>query len=213
MGRNEHLTGRKRRSGRPVQKPRLGHYLIVTDAEETEKNYFEGLIRSLDEDTQKDIRLEVVRTKTAELIEKCLSLRRSHPVFCECWIVFDRDEVQNFDEIIRMAEEKELHTAWSNPCIEIWFSAYFHSLKTCESSTRCCSDFGELFRQMTGQRYKKSDKNIYRKLSEYGDEEKAIDRARQREKSFLSDAKPSQKLSCTKVYELVEEIKGKVQSE
>ena len=44
------------------------------------------------------------------------------------WIVFDRDQVQGFDEIIAKAEREGIQVGWSNPCFEIdvcifWFHA------------------------------------------------------------------------------------------
>lgn len=35
------------------------------------------------------------------------------------WIVFDRDQVQGFDEIIAKAEREGIQVGWSNPCFEI----------------------------------------------------------------------------------------------
>ncbi len=33
------------------------------------------------------------------------------------WIVFDCDEIKDFDEIVREAEKKGIGVGWSNPCI------------------------------------------------------------------------------------------------
>ena len=44
------------------------------------------------------------------------------------WIVFNRDQVQGFDEIIAEAVSKGIQVGWSNPCFEIWMYAYFGSM-------------------------------------------------------------------------------------
>lgn len=69
--------------------PELGYYLIVTDTEETEKNYFEGLRDSI----------------PAELVERALELANKEPQYRIPWIVFDRDQVKDFDDIIQAAEK------------------------------------------------------------------------------------------------------------
>ncbi|MGN0294447.1 MAG: RloB family protein [Lachnospiraceae bacterium] len=47
------------------------------------------------------------------------------------WIVFDRDMVQGFDEIIAEAKSKGIQTGWSNPCFEI------KGLRRCVRLQRC----------------------------------------------------------------------------
>ena len=49
-----HKGERKTRSARPERIPKLGRYVIVTDTDETEKNYFEGLKANLPEASRKN---------------------------------------------------------------------------------------------------------------------------------------------------------------
>lgn len=120
--------------------------------------------------------------------------------------------MKDFDAIIREAREKEIGVAWSNPCFEIWIYAYFGSMPAlCESWT-CCSEFGKVYESRTGQKYSKADSNIYRRICKYGDEEKAVIIARQKLEQCERDGKvkPSEMWPCTTVYELVREIKRKI---
>ena len=48
--------------------PELGYYLIVTDTEETEKNYFEGLRDSIPVELKNHLVIKVEKAKTAELV-------------------------------------------------------------------------------------------------------------------------------------------------
>ena len=90
------------------------------------------------------------------------------------WIVFDRDQVQGFDEIITKAVSKGIQVSWSNPCFEIWMYAYFGSMPVIQDSWICCSDFSRVYENKTGQKYSKADEQMYGKLCKSGDEEKAI---------------------------------------
>lgn len=57
---------RNRRLGTRV--PELGYYLIVTDTEETEKNYFEGLRDSISPELKDRLVIKVEKAKTVQLL-------------------------------------------------------------------------------------------------------------------------------------------------
>ena len=129
------------------------------------------------------------------------------------WIVFDCDQVPNFDQIIKEAEKMGINVGWSNPCFEIWMFAYFGNMPAIQESWTCCSRFGELYKAKTGQDYSKADENMYKRLCEYGNEDKALQIAAQKYAQCLREDKtiPSQMSPATTVYELVKEIRRKVQ--
>ena len=56
---------RNKRVGTRV--PELGYYLIVTDTEETEKNYFEGLRDSVPEELKERLVIKVEKAKTVSV--------------------------------------------------------------------------------------------------------------------------------------------------
>lgn len=88
-----------------------------------------------------------------------------YPQYGEIWIVFDRDEVKDFDRIIISAEKHDIHVGWTNPCIEEWFFAYFGKMPVCSGSVNCCSEFEKGYQKKTNCKYSKNDKSIYEKLS------------------------------------------------
>lgn len=98
--------------------PELGYYLIVTDTEATECCFFTGLHQALPEDVRNKLVIKVVETKTRTMIDKCLELTAYDAQYRIPWIVFDRDQVQGFDEIIKEAEDKGVQAGWSNPCLK-----------------------------------------------------------------------------------------------
>ena len=189
----------------------MGYYLVVTDTEATERCYFTGLYDSLPEEVKEKLVIKVVETKTQNLIQKCLEMTAYEAQYRIPWIVFDRDQVQDFDQIIRDAEKEEIKVGWSNPCFEIWMYAYFDSMPAIQESWVCCSKFAEVYKAKTGRDYSKSGAELCRRLCEFGDEDKALELAKEKYEQCIKDGKqlPSEMFPATLVYELVGEIKQK----
>ena len=99
--RNGHRKSREQLSKRRV--PELGYYFIVTDTKETEQNYMYGLRDSIPDELRGKLVIKVIKTKTKNLVEEALNLASLHPQYGEIWIIFDRDQVKDFDKIIKEA--------------------------------------------------------------------------------------------------------------
>lgn len=212
MAKKDRTGNRKTREQRKQFKvPELGYYLIVTDTEATERCFFTGLHQALPEDVRNKLVIKVVETKTRTMIDKCLELTAYDAQYRIPWIVFDRDQVQGFDEIIAEAVSKGIQVGWSNPCFEIWMYAYFGAMPAIQDSWTCCSDFGRVYETKTGQKYSKADEQMYGKLCKFGDEEKAIQIAQQKLEQCKREGKTksSEMYPCTTVHELVDEIQKK----
>lgn len=192
--------------------PELGYYFIVTDTKETEQNYMYGLRDSVPKELQGKLVIKVIKTKTKRLVEEAMNLASLNPQYGEIWIIFDRDQVLDFDKIVLQAQEKGVQVGWTNPCIEAWFSAYFGNMPAYRDSVSCCSGFGRSFESVTGQKYVKSDRQIYNKLNRFGDESAAIALAERKYKEHITNCKekPSEMCPCTTVHILVNEIKNKL---
>ena len=210
--RKERTGNRGKRDKRlNTRKVELGYYLIVTDTEATERCYFNGLHKRLPASIQDKMVIKVVETKTQDLVQRCQELTAYETQYRIPWIVFDRDEVANFDQIVQEAEKAEIHVGWSNPCFEIWMYAYFGKMPAIQNSWTCCRDFGTLYKSKTGIDYSKADEDLYHRLEEHGDEEKALVIAKLKHEQCLENGytKPSQMCPCTTMYELVGEIMEK----
>ena len=213
MAKKDRAGNRKTRDQRKQFKvTELGYYLIVTDTEATERCFFTGLHQALPENVRNKLVIKVVETKTRTMIDKCLELTAYDAQYRIPWIVFDRDQVQGFDDIIAEAAGKGIQVGWSNPCFEIWMYAYFGSMPAIQDSWTCCSEFGRVYETKTGQKYSKVDEQMYSKICKVGDEEKAIQIAQQKMEQCRREGKtkPLEMCPCTTVHELVGEIKGKV---
>ena len=184
---------KNREQSRKLKNPELGYYLIVTDTEATERCFFTVLHQSLKAGVRNKLVIKVIETKTRIMIDKCLELTAYDAQYRVPWIVFDRDKVKDFDEIIFEAESKGIKVGWSNPCFEIWLQ------------------FGRRYEKMIGQKYLKADEKMYAKLYKAGNEEKALQIARQKLEQCIREGKtkPSEMCPCTTVHELVGEIKSK----
>ena len=89
--------------------------------------------------------------------------------------------------------------------------AYFGSMPVIQNSWTCCSEFGRMYENKTGQKYSKADGQMYGKLCKFGNEENAIRIAEKKLEQCIREGKtkPSEMCPCTTVDELVGEIKGK----
>lgn len=212
MAKKDRTGNRKTREQRKQFKvPELGYYLIVTDTEATERCFFNGLHQDLPENVRNKLVIKVVETKTRAMIDKCLELTAYEAQYRIPWIVFDRDQVQGFDEIIAEAKSKGIEVGWSNPCFEIWMYAYFGTMPAIQDSWTCCSEFGRVYESKTKQKYSKADDKMYAKLCMAGDEGKAIQISQQKLEQCIREGKmkPSEMCPCTTVHKLVREIRGK----
>lgn len=213
MGSVKRSGERKLRSERTNRKkPELGYYLIVTDTEGTERVYFNGLRDSIQNKIKEKLVLKVIETQNINMLKSVEKIRSEYPQYVEPWLVFDKDENLNFDKLIKEAKELGINVAWSNPCIEIWFSAYFGQMPNNSDSKKCCSEFSLKFKKEVGQEYHKADKNLYAKLVTNGDEKNAIKIAETKFNEHLRNSVNlfSQMVPGTTVHKLISEIKSKI---
>ena len=204
---------RKDRNARfATREPVLGYYLIVTDTEETEKNYFEGLKNSIPAEIRDRIVIRVEKAKTTYgLVERTLELCSTQAQKRIPWIVFDRDQVKDFDGIIREARYNDIQVGWSNPCFEIWMFAYFGEMPNIADSVTCCSRFADRFEKATGHAYQKNDEDVYKKLVQYGDFYVAYLLAERNLHQAETDGRrPSESYPACTVHHLVKEIIDKI---
>ena len=210
MSKAERIGKMKTRESRRGRVPELGYYFIVTDTKETEQNYMYGLRNSIPQSVQNKLVIKVFKSDTVNLVQTALSLSANSPQYRKVWIIFDRDQVKDFDKIISEASENKIQVGWSNPCIEIWFHAYFGCMPSSLDSVACCNKFEDCFEKKAKQKYIKSDTDIYRKLCKYGDEKKAIEIASNKLKDIKDEkTNPSEMSPCTTIHELIDEIKSK----
>ncbi len=86
--------------------------------------------------------------------------------------------------------------------------AYFGEMPAIRESYICCNRFADKFEKITGQKYFKNDRDVYRKLVQYGNFEQAVVVAERSLKKCVDDGKklPSEMWPACMVHRLVAEI-------
>lgn len=208
MGKKDRLGKLDRRSGFKPQY--LGYYIIVTDGKETEPNFFNGIKEKLKDDIKNRVVIKVKTKQTKDLIDFTLEQVSKSPNYVEPWIVFDKDEVVDFDVLIQKAHNKEINVAWSNPCIEIMFLAYFGKNPTVTNQKDCINNLEKVYRNKTNKKYEKNENKIYEILNEYGNEMEAIAIMDRKYGEYANDGitQASQMNGVSMVYQLIKKIKN-----
>ena len=209
--------GKKERVGKiefretGFRKPDLGYYYIVTDAVETEPNFFNGIRNNLPEKIKDRLVIKIKSSKTYDMVDTMLYEISKKPIVYDKWIIFDKDQVKDFDEIVARAKRNDINVGWSNPCIEILFLAYFGKTLNISNQKDCIREFEKVFNKVVGKQYEKNNKNIYRDLIQYGNEEEAISICSKKHKEYIDEniKVPSKMIGVSLVYKLIDEIKNK----
>ena len=202
MARKDRNGNRKTREQRRTHRvPEMGYYLIVTDTEATERIYFNGIYESLPEKVKGKLVIKVIETKTKKLVEECKEFALYDPQYRIPWIVFDRDKVVNFDDIIREAEAEGVSVGWSNPCFEIWYLLHFRY----STKSYCSND--EVIKELSAyiQDYSKS-KDVFELI--IGKLETAFKNAKKLEDYHFENGTLDaiKKIPSTEVYKIVDKI-------
>lgn len=117
--RKEHSV-RRRAGFKPVKKT----FLIVCEGVNTEPEYFNAF--RLTSATVKAIGKGL---GTMALVREAISARdqekQKGKSFNFCWVVFDKDDYQDFDEAIEFAGKNGFEVACSNQAFELWFLLHF----------------------------------------------------------------------------------------
>ena len=60
-----------------------------------------------------------------KIVGRILAFYNMGKSFDYCWVVFDKDDYQDFDESISYAENNGFNVAYSNESFELWFLLHF----------------------------------------------------------------------------------------
>lgn len=98
--------------------------LIISEGVNTEPTYFNHF-------RLPNVKLESVGTSksTSRLIEEAdrlLEKRYRGKKFDEIWLVFDKDDNEDFEDAIKLAISKNYKVAYSNQAVEYWFILHFY---------------------------------------------------------------------------------------
>lgn len=133
----EKRRDRKRKSARPRERsldPRPV-VLIICEGQNTEPEYFEGLVAQFDNPRVRILALKgqgvpltIVQTGQEQKEEAEAKARKrddENIAYEAVWCVFDRDDHPDIPNAFAIAKAEGLHVAFSNPCFELWLLLHF----------------------------------------------------------------------------------------
>lgn len=183
-------------------------FLIVCEGTRTEPNYFKALIKNR-HSAIREVMIEGEARGTVSLIRQTMAIRdQSDKDFDRVWAVFDKDNFDDFNDAIRLAEKNKIHCAWSNESFELWYYLHFQYLDTGISRVQYINMIEREIQERTGNpdyQYEKKSTDTFGLLQSVGDEALAIRYARRLKNSFTGTDYASHK-PCTTVNELVKEL-------
>lgn len=203
---------KKKRSKLPPRKketltPRPNSFLIVSEGEKTEPQYFDGLANYINRkyghsiSSEKPLITPIGQGRgTVRLVEAAAKIAaRASIIYSQVWVVFDRDRFLDFDDAIILAKEKGFYPAWSNQSFEYWIYLHFNYSDAALTE----SDWERKLDKLFENGYKKNDPNIFTVSTTCGNLRSAVNRAAMIEKLYPKDTKPSQCDPCTTVHHLI----------
>ena len=194
-------------------KSKIVRFLIVCEGERTEPQYFKSLLKNK---YSKVIEYDVAGEgmSTCALVNKTLEIKdklekKNNKKYDSVWVVFDKDDFQDFNEAIALAEDNSFKTAWSNESFELWYFLHFQFLDTAIDRHAYIEKLQDEIRKHKGFEkfvYKKNDPQFYNVLQQLGNEKNAKKFAANLRKAFINDKDYKNHKPCTKVDLLVKEL-------
>ena len=150
---------------------------------------------------------------TVALVDRTLEIkqeleRKNAMSFDRVWVVFDKDDFDDFNDAIKKANELGFHSAWTNEAFELWYYLHFEYLDTGIGRADYIKKLEEAFKEKLGDshfEYKKGNPDIYSLLQQYGREDLAKRFAQQLRGLYTGTDYAAHK-PCTMVDKLVEEL-------
>lgn len=174
---------------------------IYTEGEKTEPNYFNSIKDEL-RLNEIDIIIRGMGSNGIPLVDYVIQQKRIEDEDTEWWVVFDKDDNNNFNQAIEKAENNGINAAYSNECFELWFVLHFEYLNNSIGRRALRSKLSKLL----GIRYTKSA-DIYAIVK--SKEATAIKNAKKLEKIYNDTDITSftYRDPSTTVYKLVERLR------
>ena len=191
---------------------KLVRFLIVCEGTKTEPHYFEALIKNYIS-TVREVTIEGEGRATVALVDRTLEIkqeleRKNAMSFDRVWVVFDKDDFDDFNDAIKKANKLGFHSAWTNEAFELWYYLHFEYLDTGIGRADYIKKMEEAFKEKLGDshfEYKKGNPDIYSLLQQYGREDLAKRFAQQLRGLYTGTDYAAHK-PCTMVDKLVEEL-------
>ncbi len=212
----------KIRAAKPVDEPSKDRFvkvtfLIATEGTKTEPNYLKALKNELEATNRFNIAISIEGKgkATVALVNKVIrQIENCNQEYDRVWAVFDKDEFDNFDDAIKLAESRNINCAWSNESFELWLLLHF---KDVSAPTGRKELFEELEQAIRTALHKsdpsslfdlsKGNDKIYELVTNLGSETNAIKRAFALKTKYKTTDRPSDQNPCTQMDLLINELR------
>lgn len=175
----------------------LNNKILIVCGGSTEEIYFNKFNSDLAEIS---IDAKLKNKNPIKIVEYAIQLKQKKR-YRMVWVVFDKDQFDDFDNAILLAEKNNIRCAFSNQAFELWFILHYQRNESTLNRTK----YKNIITTKIGREYHKTDNNIYNTLKdkiEFAINNAKIGHQLHRAKGGL----PSHWESCTNVYELVSEL-------
>lgn len=191
---------------------KLVRFLVVCEGTRTEPFYFEALINN-HISTVREVTIEGEGRATVALVDSTLKIkkeleRKNAMSFDRVWVVFDKDDFDDFNEAIKKAQKLGFCSAWTNEAFELWYYLHFEYLDTGINRSAYIEKLEKVLRNRMGDdefQYQKGNPEIYKLLQQYGREDLAKRFAEKLRKQYIGTNYATHK-PCTMIDKLVEEL-------
>jgi len=197
MARNKYTrTGRLER--------RTHDKVLIICGGETEKKYFDQF-KSTYKDELKSISVETIKHKRENPCALVEAARRKEG-YDEIWVVFDKDDFNDFDKAIDFAQRADVNCAFSNEAFEYWFLLHFAN----RTGSIPRAELNQILTKALGMNYEKANESLIKQMLESFEVlEEAERRAQVGHEKHIKESgnKPSHWCSCTTVYQLTKKLR------
>ena len=214
---------KKKRQARQKRKcelkiPKANSFLIVTEGAKTEPLYLNGIEKQIKESIGGRVDVKIIPQidvhgegkSTNKLIDKTSEIIRKTPIlYQEIWVVFDKDDFQDFDQAIERGNTLGYNIAWSNECFEYWAYLHFEYSDAALHRNDWQKKLDAIFEKygLGDGKYSKNNPEIYNLLNTFDGVSTAIKNAKRRMSNFNdTQDKPSLYNPGTKMHVLVEKL-------
>ena len=216
MGRNNNRPRRGFPQERSIDTREIAiRFLIISEDTKSSTDYFKALIKEVQATCSgsdvvgidKDSVVEGCGMSTTRLLKKAKEIRESKLTsFDRCWLVFDKDDFNDFNTAITEAEDAGFDVAWSNESFELWYLLHFRYQNTPIARDRCMKDLvREVKKRKPDFKYGKGSSPMHSILAEHGNQGQAIKNAEKLRNTYQGTNYSSHN-PCTHVDRLIKEI-------
>ncbi len=185
------------------------YFLIVSEGERTEPNYFNYIRQLLPKHLVETINIYGAGDNTVNIVRKAIALRDIRgknillPDYDEVWAVFDKDDfpAKRFNAAVQLAADNSIESGHSNQSFELWYVLHFQFLQTALHR----KDYIKILSGILKTSYRKNDKSVIKILFDKGDVRQAIEWAKALE-SQSNGITPANACPTTRVHVLVERL-------